>query len=137
MPGCPTNLDNCTVMAHCTCSRCGWGMVRTFFSFSFSMGDGPFRLKYCLKGLSSPKQPTNQILPQSGPQSVTTDILTIHSFLVIKCLNSINWKYTGNNRGGPTETDITHDNKHLHKKRLKPQRPVQFYNIVFLACIYF
>ena len=30
------------------------------FSFSLSLGDGRYRLKYCLKGPLSPKQPTNQ-----------------------------------------------------------------------------
>ena len=29
-------------------------------SFSFSLGDGRYRLKYCLKGPLNPKQPTNQ-----------------------------------------------------------------------------
>ena len=29
-------------------------------SFSLSLGDAPYRLKYCLKGPLSPKQPTDQ-----------------------------------------------------------------------------
>ena len=43
------------------------GVVWTFFSrlsflisFSLCLGDGPYRLKYCLKGPLSPKQPINQ-----------------------------------------------------------------------------
>ena len=38
----PTNLDNSRARAYCTCSRCGWGLFRHFFSrlsflFSFSL----------------------------------------------------------------------------------------------------
>ena len=31
VPGRPTNLDNNRAMAYCACSRCGWGLVWTFF----------------------------------------------------------------------------------------------------------
>ena len=35
-------------------------LIYPFSSFSLSLGDGPYRLKYCLKGPLNPKQPTNQ-----------------------------------------------------------------------------
>ena len=47
--------------AYCACSRCGWGLFGPFYShLSFlssspSLGDGRYRLKYCLKGPSNPK----------------------------------------------------------------------------------
>ena len=31
VPGCPTDLDRSRARANCTCSRCGWGVVWTFF----------------------------------------------------------------------------------------------------------
>ena len=31
VPGCPTNLDYRRARAYCACSRCGWGVVWTFF----------------------------------------------------------------------------------------------------------
>ena len=34
-------------------------LIYPFSSFSPSLGDGRFRLKYCLKGPLNPKQPTN------------------------------------------------------------------------------
>ena len=42
-------------------------VVRTFYlsllsSFFLSLGNGRYRLKYCLKGPLSPKQPPNQLL---------------------------------------------------------------------------
>ena len=69
VPGRPTDLDYSRARAYCACGRCGWGLFGHFFShlsllfsFSLSLGDGPYRLKYCLKGPLSPKQPTNQFL---------------------------------------------------------------------------
>ena len=66
VPGRPTNLDHSRARAYCTCSRCGWGMFGHFFS-CLSFISSPslwetarYRLKYCLKGPLSPKQPTNQ-----------------------------------------------------------------------------
>ena len=49
VPRRPTNLDYSRARACCACSRCGWGVVWTFFlssvlsltSFSLSLGDGP------------------------------------------------------------------------------------------------
>ena len=48
VPGRPTYLDYSRARAYCACSRCGWGVVWTFFlslsffsSFSLSSGDGP------------------------------------------------------------------------------------------------
>ena len=65
--GRPTNLDYSRARAYCTCSRCGWGGLDIFtlichFSFlSPSLWEtARYRLKYCLKGPLSPKQPTNQ-----------------------------------------------------------------------------
>ena len=49
VPGRPTNLDHSRARACCACSGCGWGWETA-----------RYRLKYCLKGSSSPKQPTNQ-----------------------------------------------------------------------------
>ena len=66
--GRPTNLDSSTARAYRTCSRCGWGLFGHFFScllifFSFLSPSlrktARYRLKYCLKGPLSPKQPTN------------------------------------------------------------------------------
>ena len=55
-------------MAYCACNRmCGWGLFGHFFSrLSFSLlspslwETARYRLKYCLKGPLTPKQPTNQ-----------------------------------------------------------------------------
>ena len=49
VPGHPPNLDYSRARAYCACSRCGWGLVWTFFfsplsflsSFSLSLGDDP------------------------------------------------------------------------------------------------
>ena len=67
VPGRHTNLDYSTARACCACSRCGWGLVWTFFLSSVISLLSPslretarYRLKYCLKGPLSPKQPTNQ-----------------------------------------------------------------------------
>ena len=63
-----TNLDKGKARAYCACSRYGSGLfghfslVYLFSFFSLSLGDGPiYRLKYCLKGPLSPKQPTNRL----------------------------------------------------------------------------
>ena len=47
VPGRPTGLGDSRARAYCACSRCGWGVVWTFFShlsflisFSLSLGDG-------------------------------------------------------------------------------------------------
>ena len=64
--GRPTNLDNNRARAYCAYGRCGWGLFGHFFLSSiFSLFFLPlreaarYRLKYCLKGLLNPKQPTN------------------------------------------------------------------------------
>ena len=67
VPRRPTNLDSSMTRAYCACSRCGWGLFGHFFScLSFLSLLSPslwetalYRLKYCLKGPLSPKQPTN------------------------------------------------------------------------------
>ena len=53
--------------AFCACSRCRWGLFGHFFSHLSFFFLSPslwetarYRLKYCLKGPFSPKQPTNQ-----------------------------------------------------------------------------
>ena len=64
-------LDKSRARAYCACSRCGWGLFGRFFSHlsflsSFSLSPwetARYRLKYCLKGPLSPKQPTNQPFP--------------------------------------------------------------------------
>ena len=74
--GCPTNLDYNRTRAYCACSRCGWGLFGHFsllYRFSFlspSLSEtARYRLKYCLKGLLSPKQPTNQLQYRQAPSS--------------------------------------------------------------------
>ena len=63
--GRPTNLVKSGARAYCACSRCGRGCLDIFsliFHFSslcISLGDGRYRLKYCLKGPFNSKQPTN------------------------------------------------------------------------------
>ena len=68
VPGRPTNLDHSRARAYCACSGCGWGLFGHFslaYHFSFlspSLWEtARYRLKYCLKGPLSPKQPTNQL----------------------------------------------------------------------------
>ena len=67
VPGRPTYLDYSRARAYCACSRCGWGCLDIFsliYHCSFlspSLWEtARYRLKYCLKGPLSPKQPTNQ-----------------------------------------------------------------------------
>ena len=65
VPGRPPNLNYSRVRAYCACSGCGWGLFGHFSlvnHFSF-LSPSPwetarYRLKYCLKGPLSPKQPT-------------------------------------------------------------------------------
>ena len=66
VPGRPTYLDYSRARAYCACSRCGWGLFGHFlFPSVVSLFFLPlwetarYRLKYCLKGQLSPKQPTN------------------------------------------------------------------------------
>ena len=64
------------IWACCACSRCGWRVVWTFLLSSIRFSPlspslwetARYRLKYCLKGPLSPKQPTNQ--PIQGGTSV-------------------------------------------------------------------
>ena len=72
VPGRPTNLDWSRARAYCACSRCGWGLfghfslIYPFFPLSPSLWEtARYRLKYCLKGPLSPKQPTNSSLSPS------------------------------------------------------------------------
>ena len=67
VPGRPTSLDDSRARAYCSCSRCGWGLFGHFFPHLSILFSSPslwetarYRLKYCLKGPLSPKQPTNQ-----------------------------------------------------------------------------
>ena len=67
VPGRPTILDYSRARAYCTCSRCGWGLFGHFsLVYHFSplspvlWETARYRMKYCLKGPLSPKQPTNQ-----------------------------------------------------------------------------
>ena len=64
----PAYLDCSRARAYCACTRCGWGSLDIFsllcrFSLlSPSLWEmARYRLKYCLKGLLSSKQPTNQL----------------------------------------------------------------------------
>ena len=62
VPGRPTNLDSSRAKAYCACSRWGGGCLDIFSLLSFSSlwETARYRLKYCLKGPLSPKQPTDQ-----------------------------------------------------------------------------
>ena len=69
VPGRPTNLDKSRARPYCACRRCGGGcldissLVSYFFFLSPSLWEtARYRLKYCLKGPLSQKQPTNQSL---------------------------------------------------------------------------
>ena len=68
VPGRPTNLDESRARAYCACSRCGWELFGHFLSsiiffLSPSLREtAQYRLKYCLKGPLSPKQPANQLV---------------------------------------------------------------------------
>ena len=66
VPGRPTNLDHRRARAYCACSGCGWGLFGHFFlspiislSFLPLWETARYRLKYCLKGPLSLKQPNN------------------------------------------------------------------------------
>ena len=68
VPGRPTNLAYSRARAYCAFRRCGWGLFGHFsliYHFSFLSPSlwktARYRLKYCLKGPLSPKQPTNQM----------------------------------------------------------------------------
>ena len=76
VPGRPTNLDKSRARAFCACSRCGWGCLDIFsliYLFSFlppsPRETAQYRLKYCLEGPLSPKQPTNHSLRIAGDDS--------------------------------------------------------------------
>ena len=67
VPGRPTNLDKSRARAYCACCRCGWGCLDIFsliYLFSFlspSLWEtARYRLKNCLEGPLSPKQPAEQ-----------------------------------------------------------------------------
>ena len=73
VPGRPTNLDYSRARAYCSCNRCGWGVVWTFFLSSITSFLSPslwettrYRLKYCLKGPLNP-EPTNHCIIILGP----------------------------------------------------------------------
>ena len=94
VPGRPTNLDYSRARAYCAYSRCGWGLFGHFFShlsplfflpLSFS---ARYRLKYCLKGPLSLKQPTNQSTnnPSIRPSPVC---LSVHPSISINCLKPL------------------------------------------------
>ena len=70
VPGRPTNLDYSRTRAYCAYSRCGLvghsSLIYQFSLLSPSLWEtARYRLKYCLKGPLSPKQPTNQPTNQS------------------------------------------------------------------------
>ena len=69
VPGRPTDLDYSRARAYCACLAVGagggcLGIFSLIYDFSFlspSLWEtARYRLKHCLKGLFSPKQPTNQ-----------------------------------------------------------------------------
>ena len=84
VPGRPTNLDYSMTRAYCACSRCGWGwfghvsLVYHFSLLSPSLWEtARYRLKYCLKGLLSPKQPTNHLTIKAFCKSMTRQTLPV------------------------------------------------------------
>ena len=78
--GRPTNSDYSRARAYCACSCCGRGLFGHFFSRLFLPVSGrrPDRLKYCLKGFLSQKQPTNYLMVSfgldKGRQSKVTEL---------------------------------------------------------------
>ena len=81
VPGRPTILDHSRARAYCACCRCGWGLFGHFsLVYHFSLLSPSlwetvrYRLKYCLKGPLSPKQPTNQ---PSSSQVSDKDVMVI------------------------------------------------------------
>ena len=67
VPGRPTNFDKSRVRAYCACNRCRGGCLDIFSLDDHNSFLSPslwetarYRLKDCLKGPLSPKQPTNQ-----------------------------------------------------------------------------
>ena len=89
----PTNLDNSRARVYCTCSRCGWGVVCTFFSlvylFSFvslSLGDGPIQTEILSQRAVKPKT-TNQPNPVvSGMRTLVYSCYHIYSKVLDKML---------------------------------------------------
>ena len=86
--GASYNLCDSRARAYCACSRCGRGVVWTFFLSSILSSLSPslwetaqYRLKYCLKGPLNPKQPTNQIL-KVLLCSLKNDIYLNNNFMV-------------------------------------------------------
>ena len=76
VPGRPINLDLRRAKAYCACSRCGCGCLNIFslvFHFVFLSPSlwktARYRLKYCLKGPLSRKQPTNQRHIDQAPKA--------------------------------------------------------------------
>ena len=69
VPGRPTNLDYSRARASCACNRYERGLFGHFFSICHISFLSPslwetarYRLKYCLKGPLSPKQPASQLM---------------------------------------------------------------------------
>ena len=67
VPGRPT-IWMIVGQGYCACSRYGWGLFGHFYSHLSVLFLSPslwemarYRLKYCLKGPLSPKQPTNHM----------------------------------------------------------------------------
>ena len=68
VPGRPTNLNHSRARAYCACSGCECCFWTFFLSPIIYLFLSPslwetarYRLKYCLKGPLSPKQPINQL----------------------------------------------------------------------------
>ena len=58
VPGRPTNLDNSRARAYCACSRCGWGVVWTFFLSILSLLFLPLSVRCAMKTDPSRKKTT-------------------------------------------------------------------------------
>ena len=81
--------------AYCACSRCGWGCLDIFsliYLLSFlspSLWEtARYRLKYCLKGPLSLKQPTNR--PTNYPSIFPSPVcLSVHPSISMNCFKPL------------------------------------------------
>ena len=106
-----TNFDQSRARAFYACSRCRWEFLDIFsliYYFSFlspSLWEtARYRLKYCLQGPLSPKQPNNQPTNQSNLEcnayfngfytTTTTCACPLHFIIFLLHMLIIQWNYT-------------------------------------------
>ena len=119
VPGRPTNFDSSRARAYCAYSRCGWGLfghIYSRLSFLFFFSPSPwetarYRLKYCLKGLLSPKQPTNQPKCRRNAERTHDCTMTITNNAINFCMSipDIDFKIpiSADGRSGPGCSKLT------------------------------